>query len=197
MGSNARARILRVFIFNTHVFTVGQIRKRAAVSAKTAQKEIRTLERWGVIKKGKFSIAIGKSPRTVLAKNQKKEAWTANPNFRHAQALGKFIHEVSPVHHKNILLKLRKAGRISAIILSGSFLGDESRPADILLAADNINESRLQAAVRSLEPEVGRELRYAFFSTPEFRYRLTIQDRLIRDTLDYPHIVLLDKTRQL
>ena len=66
-----------------------------------------------------------------------------------------------------------------------------------LLAADGLNEGRLERAIRTLEPEFGREIRYAAFSTTEFRYRLTVQDRLIRDTLDYPHLVLLDKTRLL
>ena len=76
-------------------------------------------------------------------------------------------------------------------------MGDPSRPADLLLAADGYNESRIEQAVRKLEPQIGREIRYAVFSTPEFRYRLTVHDRLIRDTLDFPHLILLDKTRLL
>jgi hypothetical protein len=76
-------------------------------------------------------------------------------------------------------------------------MGDPSRPADLIIAVDSYNERRLDQAVRELEPRFGREIRYAAFSTPEFRYRLTVQDRLIRDTLDYPHLVLLDRTRLL
>ena len=56
-----------------------------------------------------------------------------------------------------------------------------------------MNEKRLEKAVRSFEPKYGREIRYAVFSTPEFRYRLTIHDKLVRDTLDYPHRILLNK----
>jgi hypothetical protein len=40
---------------------------------------------------------------------------------------------------------------------------------------------------------VGKELRYAFFSTDEFKYRMSMYDKLVRDILDYPHKVLLDK----
>ena len=76
-------------------------------------------------------------------------------------------------------------------------MGDATRPADLIVALDTLNERRLEAAVRGLEPIFGREIRYAAFSTPEFRYRLTVQDRLIRDTLDFPHLVLLDRTRLL
>ena len=76
-------------------------------------------------------------------------------------------------------------------------MGDPTRPADIIIAVDALHESRLEKAIKTLEPQFGREIRYAAFSTPEFRYRLTVQDRLIRDTLDYPHLVLLDKARLL
>mgnify|MGYP000556016575 CR=1 FL=1 len=64
-------------------------------------------------------------------------------------------------------------------------------------AADTLNERRLEVAVKELEPIFGHELRYAGFSTPEFRYRLTVQDRLLSDTLDFPHRILLDRTKSL
>ena len=47
--------------------------------------------------------------------------------------------------------------------------------------------------MHALEAELGREIRYAFFTTPDFRYRLGVYDRLLRDVFDYPHRVLLDK----
>jgi len=47
--------------------------------------------------------------------------------------------------------------------------------------------------VRTLEPKFGREIRYTILSTPEFRYRLTVQDRLLRDVLDFPHRILINR----
>ena len=40
---------------------------------------------------------------------------------------------------------------------------------------------------------LGRELRYALLSSDDLLYRLTVSDRLIRDVLDYPHRIVLDK----
>jgi len=128
---------------------------------------------------------------------QKEASWAADQTFSHASALSKFVHEVSPVRYNSVVAGLKGLGKLTAIVLSGSFMGDDSRPADLVVIADNLNEQRLESAVRSLEREFGREIRYAAFSTPEFRYRLTVQDRLIRETLDYPHLVLLDKMRLL
>ena len=195
MNSNARAKVLRVFFLDQQsVFTAPLVAKRAGVPLRTALREIKVFEKWGALKPAKFTITLGQ--RTIGGK-QKENAWTVNPIFKHSSALSRFVHEVSPVHYGSILSGLKGSGRFVTVVLSGSFMGDPSRPADLLVAADGLNEKRLEAAVRDLERRFGREIRYAAFSGPEFRYRLTIQDRLIRDTLDFPHLVLLDRTRLL
>lgn len=196
MGSNARAKVLRVFAFDPGVFTAVHAAKRSGVSERVAAQEIKTLEELGIIKKAKFVITVGGFSKTVTGR-QKELAWTMNQTFKHASAISKFAHEVSPVHYKNVVTGLRRAGRLSAVVLSGAFVGDASRPADLIIVGDGISESKLESAVKALEPQFGREIRYAVFSTTEFRYRMTIQDRLLRDTLDFPHLVLLDKTRLL
>jgi hypothetical protein len=56
-----------------------------------------------------------------------------------------------------------------------------------------MKESRLKSAIRDLEAHIGHELRYAAFSTADFTYRLGVYDRLIRDILDYPHQIIVDK----
>lgn len=198
LGSSARAKVLRIFALNPQVFTVAHISKRAGVSPRTAKTEIAQLERWGVIKKTKMGITLGEGEgrRTVSGK-QKELMWAFDQTFKHATALSRFVHETSPVEHKQILSGLKRAGRISTIVLSGVFVGDSSRPADIVIAADSLNETKLEAAMKAIEPQLGREIRYAALTTPEFRYRLTIQDRLLRETLDFPHLVLFDKTQLL
>jgi len=198
MGNPARARILRVFMFNPNEsFTLPVLAKRAGVSLKAATREAKKLAEWGAVKKGKtVSIVVGNSKRVIRGK-QKVDTWMVNAEWKHARALSSFVHEISPVRYAAIVGALKRTGRLSAIILSGSFMGDDSRPADLLVALDSLNERRVEAAIKALEPALGREIRYAAFSTPEFRYRMTVQDKLIRDTLDFPHLVLLDKTRLL
>ncbi|HEY4520117.1 MAG TPA: hypothetical protein VJH33_03735 [Candidatus Paceibacterota bacterium] len=198
MRNALRAKLLRMFLFSdTKAFTLADVAKNASVTPGVARKEIKVLEKLGVLKNGHVSIVLANGTNRVVHGKQKAPAWTVNSGFKHIQALSKFVHEVAPTPYRKVVTALREAGRLSAIVLSGSFMGDPSRPVDLLLAADNVNEDRLEAAVRRLEPVFGREIRYAVFTTPEFRYRLTIQDRLIRDTLDYPHIALLDRTNLL
>ena len=200
MDSQVRARVLRAFVLNPNEpFTLAVLAKRAGVSIQTATREVKKLEQWDVVKQGKIlviSVGKGQEKRSVSGK-QRVETWIADQNFKYFSALSVFVQELSPVQHSAIVGALKRTGRVSAVILSGMFMGDASRPADLLVALDSLNERRVEAAVRSLEPLLGREIRYAAFSTPEFRYRMSVQDRLIRDTFDFPHLVLLDKTRLL
>ena len=204
IGNPARARMLRVLIFNEgRLMTAAEAGKRGGVTTRDAERELRRMEQWGIARRARVDMppAAAKTPkrRGKPHKHKKIESdmWTLNTEFNYLRSLASFVHEVSPVKHEKIVMALRRGGRLAAVILSGAFMGDPSRPADLIVAADAFNEHRLDQAVRQLEPMFGREIRYAAFSTPEFRYRLTIQDRLIRDTLDYPHLVLLDKTRML
>ncbi|MDO8522565.1 MAG: HTH domain-containing protein [bacterium] len=201
IGNRARTRVIRVFIFNqTEAMTVATVAKRAGVSTQSVKREIKSLENLGIISKGKSAgIQPGKSSKHVRGKKSKRtapheDAWCTNPQFKHLRALSSFIHEVSPIRYDNILSALKNTGRLSAVIASGCFMGDVTRPVDLIVVADNVNEDRLLYAIKSLEPLSGREIRYSVFGSPEFSYRLTIQDRLIRDILDYPHMVLLDRT---
>jgi hypothetical protein len=199
IGNPTRAQLLRVFIFDPEkTYALKDAAKRAGISPQAAGREIKVLEKWGVVEKGKtLSIMLGNGTKRVVQGKQKTETWALAPGFSHLRALSTFVHEVSPMQYGNVVAALKRSGKIATIVLSGSFMGDPSRPADMLIAGDAFNERRLEDAIRQLEPQFGREIRYAAFSTPEFRYRLTVQDRLIRDTLDFPHIVLLDKMHLL
>lgn len=194
-----RAKLLRVFVFSeSSALTLIDASKRAGVPLRTAAEPLKFLEQLGILKRETLSIMVKGNPsKKISAGKQKVDAWILNPDFTYTRALSSFVHEVSPVRHNAVMQALRRGGKLATVILSGNFMGDPSRPTDLLVAVDAVNERRLEQAVRQLEPMFGREIRYAAFSTPEFRYRLTIQDRLIRDTLDYPHLVLLDKTRML
>jgi hypothetical protein len=198
MGNPARAKLLRVMLLNqAEPMTSVAAGKRAGIRPDVAAKEMRKLADWGIVKKGRVvTIKIAKGARKASSKT-KVDTWSVNQSFRHLRALSIFVHDVAPVRYDSIVGALKKSGRVSAVVLSGCFLGDETRPADLIVALDTLNERRVDSAIRAIEPAVGREIRYAAFSTPEFRYRMTVQDKLIRDTLDFPHVVLFDRTRLL
>lgn len=182
-----RAKILRLFVlYDKEAFSLNEISKRSGLSAPSAQKELNMLEAACVITKREGE---GKN----AAARKRGTMYQFNAKFKYANALSAFIHEVSPERFNDVEKALKGVGRLTVIVLSGVFIGDLLRPADLIIVGDYVNEKRLEKVVKSFEPKFGREIRYAVFSTPEFRYRLTIQDKLVRDTLDYPHRLLLNK----
>jgi hypothetical protein len=62
-----------------------------------------------------------------------------------------------------------------------------------LVVGDNIKRGKLENVMKTLESEIGKELKYAYFGTEDFKYRLSMCDKLIRDILDYPHKKILNK----
>jgi hypothetical protein len=187
IGNQEQARILRTLVFNEDErFTSTLLGKRAGVAAGRTELELQDLQKKGVTRHTKVS--------GERAKKDSSTVWTLNPSFKHLKALNVFVRKIAPMQFDEIIPALRGTGKLSTVVLSGSFMGDESRPADMLLAGDSLNERRLGKAVQTLEPIFGTEIRYAAFSTPEFRYRITVSDKLIRDTLDFPHLVLMDRS---
>jgi hypothetical protein len=92
-----------------------------------------------------------------------------------------------------MLTQLKKAGALRLVALSGLFSGAIETKVDMLVVGDKLDEKQLEKAIHQLESELGRELRYASFSTEDFRYRVGVYDRLLRDIFDYPHRTILDK----
>ena len=181
MGNAEQARILRTLVFNEDDrFTATILGRRAGVSVGETELQLQNLQGKGIV-------------RQIRSPRDGSHIWILNSNFKHLKPLSVFVRKVAPMHFEEIIPALKGAGKLSTVVLSGSFMGDESRPADMLLAADRINQRRLATAVKDLEPVFGTEIRYAAFSTPEFRYRITVSDKLIRDTLDFPHVVLMDR----
>ena len=64
---------------------------------------------------------------------------------------------------------------------------------DVLLAMKKFSQPKIEKAIRSLEAEVGIEIRFAAMSSEDLTYRVGMYDKLTRDFFDYSHQVLVDR----
>lgn len=178
-GSGARLKTLRLFIFNEDTsFTIAEVAERTKIAKDVARREIVEILSSGLLRKKGTATNV---------------RYQVNPRFEHLAALDTFIRETTSVRQEVILQALRRAGTLRLVVLSGLFSGILESQIDLLVVGDPIDERTLANAVRSLEVELGREIRYATFATADFRYRRGVYDRLLRDVFDYPHRVLIDK----
>ncbi len=179
LGSKARLKILRLFVFNNEsVFTPAEVVLRTNVSKEVVRKELSELSKIGFILKKGVSARL---------------RYQINPRFEYKNALDTFIRDTSSVNQKNMTTALRRAGTLRLVALSGIFMDVLESQIDILIVGDRLDERLLATIIHSFEAELGREIRYAAFTTEDFRYRHGIYDRLFRDVFDYPHRLFVDK----
>jgi len=194
-GSDARVKILRLFLFNPQeVYENADVASRARVYSSTSRREIALLRRIGLIKRKYFyreTVRKGKS--RFVAKRKRVAGWSLNEKFQYLGALQGFLLGTAPVRESDIAKRLERVGRIKFIAIAGAFLQDFNSRIDLLIVGDGIKKGALETAIKDLEAELGRELRFAVFTTQDFQYRLNIYDRLIRDVLDFPHQRVVDR----
>jgi hypothetical protein len=70
---------------------------------------------------------------------------------------------------------------------------DEESKLDLLLAGDALDKEKIDDFIKKLEADFGTELRYAVFESEEFRYRVNMFDRLIKDFWKRPHEKIIEK----
>lgn len=178
-GNPARLKLLRLFLFNDDTaFSSSDAAFRSKTPKTSARKEISILLASDVIRRKTGKQGSG---------------YTANKKFEHFAALQRFLRETTDVRDADILGALRRAGTLRVVVLSGMFTGAIEPRVDMLVVGDRLEERPLATAIHNLEAELGRELRYAAFTTEEFKYRVGVYDRLIRDVFDYPHRTIMDK----
>jgi ribosomal protein L30E len=190
-GSEAKVKIMRLFIFNPEaVFDMEMISSKSKVDMKNARKEVSILEKSGLVRKKSFFKTVLKKRKE---RKKKAHGYALNQDFAYMTTLKSLLTSGKVTKGEEILKRLSKAGKLKLVIVAGVFTEDKDSRLDILVVGNNLNKAVLSGAIRSIEAEIGRELMYACFETPDFQYRLGMYDKLIRDVLDYPHNVLLDK----
>lgn len=188
-GSAARVKLLRFFLFNpSKEFLFDDLSRRAKLVRRTARTEINALEKASVIKQKTVYIEVPDKP-----KKMKAIAYTLNKDFPELQALQSFLFETAPIDGKNLLKHLRQAGTLDFVGIAGVFVRDFEQRLDVLLAMKKFSQAQVEKAIRSLEAEVGIEIRFAAMSSEDLMYRVGMYDKLTRDFFDYNHQVLVDR----
>lgn len=189
----ARVKLMKFFLFHpSEVFDRSSLIKRVKMSSASATRELGLLVRIGMIKKRSFFKEV-KSKREHRIKKKRTSGYILDDEFPYRYALHNLLITSAPMNEHAIAKRVARHGKIQLVITSGVFLQDEDSRLDLLIVGDNMKEGPLKATIRTIESEIGTQLRYAVFNTKDFRYRVGVCDRLVRDILDYPHQKIVDK----
>lgn len=127
---------------------------------------------------------------STAARRQKKY-YRINPYFRLYDEIRDLVVEEDLPGEDEVGRILKKIPHVKLVILSGIFTLQPNLPADIIVVGDGINRLRLQRAILEIEKLTGQEINYSILDQKEFEYRRMMNDRFIRDVLDYPHLVVV------
>ena len=122
--------------------------------------------------------------------------YTLNPSFEFFYELRDLILKSSPAEKNSLAERISKLGRVKLAIIAGIFMNKENSDpaiADLLIVGDDIEKRKLRNLLRSLEAEVGKEIKFSVMEKDEFQYRYSMFDRFIRVMLESPHENIIDK----
>jgi len=190
-SSTALVKLLRLFLNNPDaVYETRDIVMRCKVSPEGARRELALLRNIEFVQQKDYAIKTKHGNRTT---SRRASGYFLNKHFPLNNALRSLLFNADPYRNDEILSKFKSAGRIKGLIVAGVFIQSEDSRVDILVIGDGLKRTNIEHSLRGMEAEVGKELNYAILDTKEFKYRLSIYDKFIRDILDYPHQILIDR----
>ncbi len=191
-GSSARVKTMKFFLFNTgEIFEKETISSRTKVSSKALQKELNLLEKVGLIKKKSyFKLTEDRYGKIKKVRTKGFEVVTDSKLFIPLQNL---LVKNNPMSSNSLVQRLNRHGKLKLVIAAGVFIQDSDSRVDLFIVGDDIKENPLKNTISILESEIGKQLRYSVLTVQDFKYRLGVYDKLVRDVLDYPHQIYLDK----
>ena len=119
--------------------------------------------------------------------------YAVNQRWPYLAPLATFFRQTSTLSQADVRVRLSRAGRPDLLILSGIFTDTVESPVDLLIVGERLKESAVERAIRLIEAELGAELRWVLIPTAEFKYRVDVYDRTIRDVLEHPHVAAVDR----
>ena len=186
-GSENKVKIMRLFLFNPdHVFDIADIARGAKTTTAHVRKEMGTFEKIGLVKR-----------RAMAKKKSKSTGFALDHSFAYMTQLQNFLINIEPLNPKEIIKKISRLGTIRLILVSGVFIQEPESRVDMLIVGDNVKRASLDNTIKTMEAEIGKELKFAYFTTDDFKYRLSMFDKLTRDILDYPHKKVLNRLGNL
>ena len=190
-GSSAKVKIIKLFLFNPRdIFDKDTISNRTKSSQSDMRKQLGILEKMHMIQAKSFFKEVEQRGKIV---KKRVQGWYVNPDFPFLLPLQNLLIKTAPLSNNEIISMLSKAGKLKLVIIAGVFIQDQDSRVDLLVVGDNLSKAKLETTIHNIESEIGRELRYSAFETDDFKYRLDMYDKLVRDILDFNHEVVLDK----
>jgi len=179
-GSASKVKVMRLFIFNPdHLFDIKTVAQRTRLTTAQARKELALLHKMRLVKSKGVKSA--------------KKQWFLNESFSYLKPLRELLTHTVVMNYDDMVRKISRACKLKSLVLSGLFINNPDSRVDMLIIGNQFQKESLKKVMKKIESEIGKELSFAILDTEDFKYRLGVGDRLVRDILEYPHQVAYDR----
>lgn len=178
-SSNTRVKLLKTFLLNTEKeYFIRELTRKLDEQINSIRRELNNLKKIGLLKS--------------RARNRKKYFYL-NKEFS-------IFHELRSIFMKamnnetNIAKAIAALGGIDLLVFSGVFVNKPTAQVDLFIVGD-IEKQELE---KYLIKELNRnDIRYSILSKNDFLYRISLNDRFIKQILSDPsHITAVNKLKK-
>lgn len=127
-------------------------------------------------------------------KSGRENLYALNEKFYLTGELKNLIDKAVSIPEKDLIVGLKKIGKVQLAVISGIFINREDSRADMMVVG-KISPKKLDKFVKSIESKIGKELNFAVMTTEELKYRYKMFDRFVHDILELPHKKLISKIK--
>lgn len=179
-GSRTRVKILRLFLRNPgRSFYVREIGREVGTQIHAVRRE---LDRFVSVK------LLRREERGVDSSNAKKKFYIMDEKAPLYPELKSLVINSQIFVERDIVLKLREAGKIGAIFFCGVFVDEPVTESDVLIIG-RLDRGKLKSIMDTFGKEVGFDIRYTIMTGAEFKYRREVADRFLLGIIDGKHIL--------
>lgn len=165
-----KLKLLKFFFYNPHQYIAfRELARRTKITHKKLEEELKEAKKYDV----------------VLEKQEDDTFYYAlNRDLSIFESLEHIIFELGDPFFQEMAQKVERVGDVKAVLLQGVFIERAEDRIDLCLIADDVDKKKLSAFIRTVEAEIGTELRYTVMSSDEFVYRRNMFDKFVWDLIE-------------
>ncbi len=198
-GSQTRVKLLKHFLDNPdQKYFVRELTRITDMLINSVRRELENLVDIGFLEIEVDAEHVDESVGKGKAKGLNvKKYYKLNKNSYLHEELRSLFNKGQALFQKKLAEKIKTAGNISYLALSGVFTGNDKANTDLMVIG-SFDKRAVQEAVKNFEKEIGKSINYTIMDLKEYRLRKDIADRFLCDILeDKDKIVLVNDLKVL
>ena len=182
-GSKTRVKLLYLFLSNPDMsFYVREITRKIDEQINSVRRELSNMLEVGIIK------SSGKDNKIYFQADKSYEFYEPLMQIFSSQNASK----TAIPKDDEITRRFQVTGDVRVVLFAGKLVSGSISELDILIAGNDINDTRVKSLIKSIENEKDLSITYSVLPYEDFYYRLSVRDQFINGILKTKYTVIID-----